>query len=154
MPRQQPEETRFEDFCGLIGALYREIARIKAEEAEKIGFKGADVMCLYHLANHPEGLTNADLARLSDVSRAAISRTVSGLEKRGLTTIAHDDGSTTSRYLARICLTEKGKEYAAQASTAVDKVLDTTAEALPEPRRSQMYEDLICILNVLQDYDR
>ena len=41
---------RFEDFVGLVEGLHKEVVRIKAREAERLGFRGADVMCLYRLA--------------------------------------------------------------------------------------------------------
>ena len=65
------EETRFEDFVGIISALNKEIQRIKNAEAHRLGFRGADVMCLYHRVKYPDGLTAAELARLVDVSRVA-----------------------------------------------------------------------------------
>ena len=46
---QQNDETRFEDFVGLISGLYKEIQRIKTSEGARLGLKGSDVMCLYYL---------------------------------------------------------------------------------------------------------
>lgn len=43
---QQNDETRFEDFVGLISGLYKEIQRIKTSEGARLGLKGSDVMCL------------------------------------------------------------------------------------------------------------
>ena len=60
-------ETRFEDFVGIIGALNKEIQRIKNAEARRLGFRGSDVMCLYYLVKHSEGVTAAELARMADV---------------------------------------------------------------------------------------
>ena len=76
--------TRFEDFVGIIGALNKEIQRIKNAEARRLGFRGADVMCLYYLVKYPDGITASELARLADVSRAAMSRTVARLAEDGL----------------------------------------------------------------------
>ena len=42
---QQNDETRFEDFVGLISGLYKEIQRIKTSEGARLGLKGSDVMC-------------------------------------------------------------------------------------------------------------
>ena len=55
----EKEQERFEDFVGMISALSKEIQRIKMVEATKLGIKGADVMLLYQLARHPQGLTSA-----------------------------------------------------------------------------------------------
>ena len=59
---QQNDETRFEDFVGLISGLYKEIQRIKTSEGARLGLKGSDVMCLYYLERSKDGLTGADLA--------------------------------------------------------------------------------------------
>lgn len=37
---QQNDETRFEDFVGLISGLYKEIQRIKTSEGAKAGPQG------------------------------------------------------------------------------------------------------------------
>lgn len=68
---QQNDETRFEDFVGLISGLYKEIQRIKTSEGARLGLKGSDVMCLYYLERSKDGLTGADLARMAGVTRAA-----------------------------------------------------------------------------------
>ena len=71
---QQNDETRFEDFVGLISGLYKEIQRIKTSEGARLGLKGSDIMCLYYLERSKDGLTGADLARMAGVTRAAVSR--------------------------------------------------------------------------------
>ncbi len=80
---QQSDETRFEDFVGLISGLYKEIQRIKTSEGARLGLKGSDVMCLYYLERSKDGLTGADLARMAGVTRAAVSRTLAHLEEGG-----------------------------------------------------------------------
>ena len=81
---QQNDETRFEDFVGLISGLYKEIQRIKTSEGARLGLKGSDVMCLYYLERSKDGMTGADLARVAGVTRAAVSRTLAHLEFKGL----------------------------------------------------------------------
>ena len=41
---QQSDETRFEDFVGLISGLYKEIQRIKTSEGARLGLK-APISC-------------------------------------------------------------------------------------------------------------
>ena len=67
---QQNDETRFEDFVGLISGLYKEIQRIKTSEGARLGLKGSDVMCLYYLERSKDGLTGADLATSRSMIRA------------------------------------------------------------------------------------
>lgn len=146
------EETRFEDFVGLIDALHKEIQRIKSAEAARLGFKGADVMCLYYLVKYPEGLTGSELARLVDVSRAAMSRTIAHLEEDGLVEIATTSDET--KYRAPVRLTEKGVEVARPIDGIVHDVLDETGRALDEPQRSQMYDSLNVVLGRLRGIAR
>ncbi len=146
------EDTRFEDFVGLIDALHKEIQRIKAAEAERLGFKGADVMCLYYLTKNPEGLTGSELARLVDVSRAAMSRTIARLESDGLVEAAAEDEET--RYRVPVRLTEKGVEVARPIRGIVQDVLDETSRVLDMRQRARMYESLNVILNRLRQLAR
>ncbi len=142
------EDTRFEDFVSLIDALHKEIQRIKSAEAARMGFKGADVMCLYYLVKYPEGLTGSELARLVDVSRAAMSRTISHLEEAGL--VETGTKSDETKYRAPVRLTERGAEVARPIGGIVREVLNETGRALDERQRAQMYESLNVVLERLR----
>ena len=97
------EESRFEDFVGLIGAIDKEIQRIKTAELARFGLRASDLMVVYYLEKNPEGLTGADLARLADVDRAAVSRTVTRLAADGFVEV----GEESTRYRAPIRLTDR-----------------------------------------------
>ncbi len=141
---------RFEDFVGLVEGLHKEVVRIKAREAERLGFRGADVMCLYRLARHPEGLAASELARCCDVSRAAMSRTVARLSEGGLVEVG---GPDSSRYRAAVRLTPAGEAAVAPMGRIVSAVLDRTGEALGRERREQMYESMALVLETLRGID-
>ena len=49
------EESRFEDFVGLIGAIDKEIQRIKTAELARFGLRASDLMVVYYLEKNPEG---------------------------------------------------------------------------------------------------
>ncbi|HIZ45829.1 MAG TPA: MarR family transcriptional regulator [Candidatus Olsenella pullistercoris] len=146
------EDTRFEDFVGLVDALHKEIQRIKAAEAARLGFKGADVMCLYYLTKHPDGLTGSELARLVDVSRAAMSRTIARLESDGLVEAAARGDET--RYRVPVRLTEKGAEVALPIEGIIHDVLDETGRVLDARQRAQMYDSLNVVLDSLRKIAR
>ena len=146
-------EERFEDFVGIISALGKEIQRIKTAEAKRLGFRGSDVMCLYYLVKHPEGLTASELARLVDVSRAAMSRTVSHLEEDGLVEVGAEE-SDAARYRAPIRLTEKGSEAARPLDDIIHRVLDEAGGELAARQRMQMYDALNLILERLRTFGR
>lgn len=147
------EETRFEDFVGIISALNKEIQRIKNAEAHRLGFRGADVMCLYYLVKYPDGLTAAELARLVDVSRAAVSRTVAHLAEDGFVEVGGSDDDA-SRYRAPIRLTEKGYEAARPLDDIIHRVLDEAGGELALRQRMQMYDSLNHILEKLRTFGR
>ena len=147
------EETRFEDFVGIISALNKEIQRIKNAEAHRLGFRGADVMCLYYLVRHPDGLTAAELARMVDVSRAAVSRTVAHLAEEGFVEVGGSD-EEASRYRALIRLTEKGYEAARPLDDIIHRVLDEAGGELALRQRMQMYDSLNHILEKLRTFGR
>lgn len=145
-------ETRFEDFVGLVNALHKEIQRIKAAEAARLGFKGADVMCLYYLVKNPDGLTGSELARAADVSRAAMSRTIARLEEDGLVEVG--DAGEATKYRVPVRLTARGSEVARPIGDIVGRVLDETGGTLAEAQRAQMYDSLNHILNRLRGIAR
>ena len=147
------EESRFEDFVGIISALSKEIQRIKNAEARRLGFRGADVMCLYYLVKYPDGLTAAELARLVDVSRAAVSRTVAHLAEDGFVEVGGSDDDA-SRYRAPIRLTERGYEAARPLDDIIHRVLDEAGGELALRQRMQMYDSLNHILEKLRTFGR
>lgn len=147
-------ETRFEDFVGIISALGKEIQRIKTAEAKRLGFRGSDVMCLYYLVKYPEGLTAAELARLVDVSRAAMSRIVAHLAEDGLVEVGDAEDEDASKYRAPVRLTEKGYEAARPLDDIIHRVLDEAGGELAFRERLQMYDSLNHILERLRTFAR
>ncbi len=145
---QQSDETRFEDFVGLISGLYKEIQRIKTSEGARLGLKGSDVMCLYYLERSKDGLTGADLARM--VPRAAVSRTLAHLEEGGYVEV-DDSGDAAVKYRAPVRLTALGGESMSEADRIIREVLDTTGKAMGVEQREQMYASLRTILNTLRE---
>ena len=143
---QQNDETRFEDFVGLISGLYKEIQRIKTSEGARLGLKGSDVMCLYYLERSKDGLTGADLARMA----GAVSRTLAHLEEGGYVEV-DDSGDAAVKYRAPVRLTALGGESMSEADRIIREVLDTTGKAMGVEQREQMYASLRTILNTLRE---
>lgn len=146
------EQERFEDFVGIISALSKEIQRIKMVEAAKLGLKGADVMLLYQLARHPHGLTGAELARCTGVTRAAVSRALAGLEEDGFVTVGADSGS--AKYRAAVALTPRGAAAMESATKTIDRVVSAAGNAVPVADRATMYSSLSIILDQLKGISR
>lgn len=148
MASTQNTDARFEDFVGLVDGLHKEIQRIKANESEKLGLKGADVMVMHYLARSKEGLTGAQLAREAGVTRAAISRTLGRLKENGF--VEYADGADAARYRALITLTAEGEKRMKAVDEIVQGVIGTTSEALSDTKRKQMYSSMRQILETLK----
>ena len=148
---QQNDETRFEDFVGLISGLYKEIQRIKTSEGARLGLKGSDVMCLYYLERSKDGLTGADLARMAGVTRAAVWKTIDQLRQEGGYVEVDDSGDAAVKYRAPVRLTALGGESMSEADRIIREVLDTTGKAMGVEQREQMYASLRTILNTLRE---
>lgn len=148
MASTQNTDARFEDFVGLVDGLHKEIQRIKANESEKLGLKGADVMVMHYLARSKEGLTGAQLAREAGVTRAAISRTLGRLKENGF--VEYADGEEAVRYRALITLTAEGEKRMKAVDEIVQGVIGTTSEVLSDTKRKQMYSSMRQILETLK----
>lgn len=147
------DEARFEDFTGLIAAINKEVTRIKSVESAKLGLTGADIMCLYYLGKHPQGMTGAELARAASVTRAAVSRTLARMEREGFVEVQAEQGATT-RYRAAVVLTERGRKSAQGADIAITRVLDEVYAAQSDEERKQMYASLRSVLGRLRTISR
>lgn len=140
------EESRFEDFVGLIGAIDKEIQRIKTEELARFGLRASDLMVVYYLEKNPEGLTGADLARLADVDRAAVSRTVTRLAADGFVEV----GEESTRYRAPIRLTEKGYAAMAEVNGLISQIVRQAGGGLMDEQRRALYASLESVLGQLR----
>ena len=138
MGEPRSEASRFEDFVGYIGALAKEIQRIKATESAHLGLQGADIMALYYLGHSESGMTGAELARAAGVTRAAISRTLARMEREGFVTVS-GSSDTSSRYKAPVVL-----HY----------VMEQVVQAQSDEERAQMYDSLERVLACLKGLSR
>ena len=98
-------------------------------------------------------MEQSELARLVDVSRAAVSRTVAHLAEDGFVEVGGSDDDA-SRYRAPIRLTEKGYEAARPLDDIIHRVLDEAGGELALRQRMQMYDSLNHILEKLRTFGR
>ena len=136
------EESRFEDFVGLIGAIEKEIQRIKTTELARFGLRASDLMVVHYLEKNPEGLTGAELARLADVDRAAVSRSLAHLAEDGFVEV----GEGPSRYRAPVRLTEKGYVAMAEVNGLIAEIVGQAGGDLIEEQRRVLYASLSSVL--------
>lgn len=104
---------RFEQFTGSIAAIAHHIHKIQRDEMEKLGLKGTYTQYLLALEQHPDGLTAAQLCKLYEADKGAVSRILSELEGHGLIS------RIGSSYRAKLVLTQQGRQIAHLVSQRV-----------------------------------
>lgn len=135
---------RFESFVTGITVCYKYIQRIKSAEMTEFGLKGTHVMCLFFLHHNPEGLTAAQLCQLCAEDKAAVSRTVSELQKEGYI------ASGEKKYRALLRLTEKGEETAKRVDSLIEQWVGFGGAGLSDEDRAAFYRALELISNNLR----
>lgn len=140
-------KERFETFVTAIMQIYRSIQKIKSQEMAAFGLKGAHVMCLFQLQQHPEGLTGGQLAQLCDEDKAAISRSVSALRACGLVQVPEGSGR---RYRVLISLTEQGRAVTEQMDAKIIEAVMTGAQGYSQEEREIFYRVLLQVADNLQ----
>ena len=108
------EEERFEQFWGLISGIHRNIEKLKTKWTEPLGMKSVHIFWVYLLKDHPEGLTAAELARLSQTNRSLVSREIQNLIDLGY---VYTDKNHRS-YGQKLKLSQSGVEAAKKISQA------------------------------------
>lgn len=141
--------NRFESFVGTIYVLNKEIQRIKALKMKQFGLRATDTMTMYYLGQHPEGLPEAELARLVRVDRAAITRTVAKLREQGFVRLANWDGGT--RYRVPVVLTERGQAATKEMDQIIYDVVEQASADISEGEREAMYATLAQIAQKLEE---
>ncbi|MBO5128933.1 MAG: MarR family transcriptional regulator [Oscillospiraceae bacterium] len=139
--------SRFEQFTLSVASLYRCIQKIERVEMAKFGLKGPHAQCLLAMHRRPEGVTSSELCTLCDKDKAAISRTVTELEREGMITRLAKNGSM---YRAALKLTPRGQEAARQVDERAQFAVEKAGECLTDQERIIMYKALAMIASNLQ----
>lgn len=141
--------SRFETFVTTITSIYRSIQRIKNQKMASLGLKGNHVMCLYQLYKHSEGLTSTQLSRICEEDKAAISRTLTELKKRGFVYV--EDTSKHRQYRTPIKLTKDGLEITKKIDEKISESIQSAAQGYSEEEREIFYRVLLRIAENLQN---
>lgn len=131
---------RFEDFVGSISAIHKNIQKIKKNKMKEFGLSGNHVMCLFYLAQHPEGITASQLCQLISVDKAAVSRALSELVKKEY--VYYPDMDEHKKYRAVIMLTSKGKQATEQIDRIIRSIVCKIGIHLTVEERENMYNAL------------
>ena len=139
--------SRFELFSASITCIYRYIQKIERVEMEKYGLKGPHAQCLLAMSRYPEGITSARLCEVCDKDKAAISRMVAELEKKGMLVRDAADGI---RYRALLKLTRQGRAAADHVEQRARLAVEEAGAGMTEQQRTAMYAALELIAENLQ----
>ena len=123
---------RFEDLTAGVTQVYKNIQRIKKQRMNSLGLKGTQVMCIYYLSIHPEGMTAADLSRITVEDKASIYETEPG-----------------RKYRAPALLTEKGRETAGKIQQLILQATEAGGQGLTDEEREIFYRALFQIADNL-----
>ncbi len=137
---------RFENFTLLIDKLGKIIQKIKNIEMKEYGLKAVHVMCIYHLNQSKEGLTNKELVNLTLEDKAAISRALILLKDKNI--IDYEQ----NKYNGKIKLTQNGKELAKFIHKKTSLALDAGGVGLSDEERIILYRSLGIIQTNLENY--
>lgn len=140
--------NRFETFVTMMSQINRSIQIIKNHEMERYGLKGAQVMCLYYLKQHEEGITSKELALLCGEDKAAISRTLAKLEDNGLVSFVDEEGK--KRYRTIVILTEEGRKICERINEKIEELVGKNAEGYSDEERETFYRVLSGLAKNLQ----
>ena len=143
--------SKYEQFTASVLCLSRCIQKIQRTEMAKYGLKGAHAQCLITMGHYPEGVTVAQLSRISEKDKAAISRTLSELERQGLVQ-KRKDGENA--YRAPVLLTDAGREASARVEQLAQMAVEQAGVGLTEERRAVFYETLELIAGNLMRISR
>ena len=140
-------KQRFEIFVTAITQIYRSIQKLKSQEMADFGLKGAHVMCLFQLQQHPEGLTSVQLAQECDEDKAAISRSIAELRQKGLVQMPESEGR---RYRVSITLTDEGRAITERMNHKIVDAVMAGAQGYAPQEREIFYRVLLQVADNLQ----
>ncbi len=131
--------STYELFSASVSCLYHDIQKIERVEMMKFGLKGPHAQCLLAMSRYPEGITAVRLCEVCEKDKAAISRTLTELEKMGMVQRAFRSGS---RYRANLTLTEQGKTAAQRVNRTAQLAVEKAGEGLDDAQREVFYSVL------------
>lgn len=129
--------NRFEEFNRNIALAHKYIIGIKSREMNKYGLKGANVMCLFFIGSHKDGLTPAELCSLCCEDKAGISKSLSTLKEKGYVA-----GVGEGKYKIKYTITDEGLEIYEEISRFIITAVDAAGHGLTENEREVFYKAL------------
>ena len=143
---------RFYKFTQLFDCVHKCISRIKFDFVPQFGVKSVHMFWIYELQAHPEGLTSAELASKSMISRSLVSREIECLLEKGYIVIQETSRGKRKSYNSRITLTEKGQHLAEQISREAMQIQNRVNAGISREELASFYVTLEKLYSNLQIY--
>ena len=140
---------RFESFTTSVTKAYKCIQKMKIIEAERIGLKANHIMYMYYLGKNPEGLTPTELCKLCIEDKAAVSRAVVELTKKGF--IKNAEENSNRKYRTKIILTDEGRQINRDLNEAIAIAVNKASKNLDEVDRENFYRVFFYITDNLDE---
>lgn len=142
---------RYEQFSTAIGRIYHQLQKLERDEMAKYGLKGPHAQCLVVMCRFREGITVSDLCEACEKDKAAVSRAVAELEKKGLLYRESGSGNT---YRALLKLTDEGWNAARKIMRRAEEVVLYAGQDLSERDRIIFYHALNAISDRLREFSK
>ena len=142
---------RFYSFVCLIDGIHKSIQKLRLDFAPEFGVKSVHIFWIYELHTHPEGLTAAELAAQSNISRSLVSREIEGLRDDGYIEMQEKSRGKRKNYNSRITLTDKGRELARRIFAEGMRVQTEVDNGITEEELAVFYKTLQTLHDNLRD---
>ena len=135
-------QSRYELFATSVSCIHHDIQKIERVEMAKYGLKGPHAQCLLAMSRRPAGITASQLCEICEKDKAAVSRTLSELERAGM---IQRDMPGGVRYRAMLTLTQQGKAAADAVSSRAQLAVEQAGAGLEDDQREVFYRVLALI---------
>lgn len=139
--------SRFEKVSTSAFSIVRCIQHLETEEMEKYGLRGSFAQYLLAMKRHPDGITAAQLGKLCDKDKAAVSRALNEMQMKGL--VCRKDAESGA-YRALLCLTEQGLKAAAFVEQRAGIAVEAAGKGLSREQRKIFYDAMDLIADNLK----
>lgn len=139
-------ENVFEKFTFNIIKLNKLVQKIKQREMDGYGLKAIHVMCAYYLYERKDGMTASELVKCTLEDKAAISRAIACLLKKGFVEYDNDIG----KHLIK--LTDSGMRFAEDVMQKASRAVEAGSADMTEEQRKEFYKVLDDIAKNLSAY--
>lgn len=136
----------FENFTVSILKVNKLIQKIKIHEIKAYGLKSIHIMCCYYLYKNIDGLQANELVKLTLEDKAAISRAIKQLQKKGY--VEYNPNVRN----AIIKLTDLGIKLSKEILEKSEQAVSKCSVLLKDDERKLFYSTLNDIANNLERY--